>query len=144
MKKKSERVYVLHWTLDCSTGEELVGGCRYKNISGLTYEGSMRIGFRKVAFYHRDTEICGRMCRIFYATAKRCKENISYSYVTEEGRKYGFRAEYLRKNDRRVNYRTEIPDIREYWSRSEGSADSLLIVCAIIIYILGFLGGIQL
>ena len=44
MKGTDKRVYVIHWTEDMATGEELAGGQRYKDVTGLAYEGSMRCG----------------------------------------------------------------------------------------------------
>lgn len=95
MERTEKRVYVIHWTEDIATGEELAGGLRYKDVTGLTYEGSVRTGLRRVDFYHREAVICGRQCRIIYAAWKG-KRGKSISYVTPQGRRYGLRAEYVR------------------------------------------------
>lgn len=92
MRKNDKRVYVVHWTEDIATGEELAGGQRYKDVTGLTYEGSMRVWLRRVDFYHREAVICGRRCRIIYAAPKGMRRK-NLSYVTPQGRKYGLRAQ---------------------------------------------------
>ena len=98
MERTEKRVYVIHWTEDIATGEELAGGQRYKDVTGLTYEGSMRVWLRRVDFYHREAVICGRRCRIIYAAPKGIRGK-SISYVTSQGRKYGLRAEYEKRNN---------------------------------------------
>lgn len=98
MKGTDKRVYVIHWTEDMATGEELAGGQRYKDVTGLAYEGSMRVWLRRVDFYHREAMICGRHCRIVYAVPKGMRGKDFISYVTPQGRKYGLRAEYEKRN----------------------------------------------
>lgn len=97
MRRKDKRVYVVHWTEDIATGEELAGGQRYKDVTGLTYEGSLRVWLRRVDCYQREAVICSRRCRIIYAAPKGMRGK-SISYVTSQGRKYGLRAEYEKRN----------------------------------------------
>ena len=86
MRRKDKRVYVVHWTEDIATGEELAGGQRYKDVTGLTYEGSLRVWLRRVDYYQREAVICGRQCRIIYAAWKGKRLKCSY-YLPSHGRK---------------------------------------------------------